>query len=51
MRPNDIHEGDGILVTIKDEPQDKGTRFPKPGELKVHTAHILRHHHRQHLQA
>lgn len=41
MRPNDIHEGDGILVTIKDEPQDKGTRFPKPGELKVHTAHIL----------
>lgn len=41
MRPNDIHEGDGILVTIKDEPQGKGTRFPKPGELKVHTAHIL----------
>lgn len=41
MRPNDIHEGDGILVTIKDEPQDKGTRFPKPGELKMHTAHIL----------
>lgn len=41
MRPNDIHEGYGILVTIKDEPQDKGTRFPKPGELKVHTAHIL----------
>lgn len=41
MRPNDIHEGYGILVTIKDEPQDKGTHFPKPGELKVHTAHIL----------
>lgn len=41
MRPNDIHEGDGILVAIKDEPHDKGTRFPKPGELKVHTAHIL----------
>lgn len=41
MRPNDIHEGDGILVTIKDEPQNEGTRFPKPGELKVHTAHIL----------
>lgn len=41
MRPNDIHEGDGILVAIKDEPLDKGTRFPKPGELKVHTAHIL----------
>lgn len=41
MQPNDIHEGDGILVTIKDEPQNEGTRFPKPGELKVHTAHIL----------
>lgn len=41
MRPNNIHEGDGILVTIKDEPQNEGTRFPKPGELKVYTAHIL----------
>lgn len=41
MRPSDIHEGDGILVTIKDEPQNEGTRFPKPGELKVHAAHIL----------
>lgn len=37
MRPNDIHEGDGILVTIKDEPQGKGTLF----RIKVHTAHIL----------
>lgn len=41
MRPNDIHEGDGILVTTKNEPQDAGTRFPKPGAPKVHTAHIL----------
>ena len=41
MRPNDIHEGDGILVTTKNEPQDAGTRTPEPGELEVHTAHIL----------
>lgn len=41
MRPNDIHEGDGILVTIKNEPQNEGTRSPEPGELEVHTAYIL----------
>lgn len=41
MRPNDIHEGDGILVTTKNEPQDAETRTPELGELKVHTAHIL----------
>ncbi len=41
MRPNDIHEGNGILVTTKNKPQDAGTRFPKPGAPKVHTAHIL----------
>lgn len=41
MRPNDIHEGDGILVTTKNEPRNAGTRAPEPGAPKVHTAHIL----------
>lgn len=41
MRPNDIHEGDGILVTTKNEPQNTGTRSTEPGELEVYTAHIL----------
>lgn len=41
MRPNDIHEGDGILITAKNELQDAETRTPEPGELEVHTAHIL----------
>ena len=41
MRPNDIHEGDGILITTKNELQDAETRTPEPGELEVHTAHIL----------
>lgn len=41
MRPNDIHEGDGILITTKNELQDAETRTPEPGELEAHTAHIL----------
>lgn len=41
MRPNDIHEGDGILVIIKDEPQNTEIHTPEPGELEIHSAHIL----------
>jgi hypothetical protein len=41
MRPNDIHEGDGILVLVQNEPQTEGMRTPEPGALEVHVAHIL----------
>ena len=41
MRPNDIHEGDGILVLAQNKPQTEEMRAPKPGALKVYAAHIL----------
>lgn len=41
MRPNDIHEGDGILIAVKNESQGEGTRTTKPSVPEVHTAHIL----------
>lgn len=41
MRPNDIHEGDGILVLVQNKPQTEEMRAPEPGALKVYAAHIL----------
>ena len=41
MRPNDIHEGDGILAATKNEPQGAEISTPEPGAPKVYTAHIL----------
>lgn len=41
MRPNDIHEGDGILVLAQNKPQTEEIHTPEPGTLKVYAAHIL----------
>lgn len=41
MRPNDIHEGDGILVLAQNKPQTEEMRTPEPGALEVYAAHIL----------